>query len=136
VGTNPLLSSRPVVFFDTECLLCNRTVHILLKYDRQQLGYAGLNSTLAARLLPEDLRQQPATLVFYGQGKIYLRSRAAFNILNYLRFPWPLLRIFAILPVRVTDYVYDRVARNRFAWFGRAKACLVPTAEQQSRFFA
>ena len=31
------------------------------------------------------------------------------------------------VPRAVRDFVYDRVARNRYRWFGRRETCLVPS---------
>jgi hypothetical protein len=37
------------------------------------------------------------------------------------------------LPRGLRDWLYDRVARNRYAWFGRDEACLLPTPELAAR---
>ena len=37
------------------------------------------------------------------------------------------------LPRALRDWLYDRVARNRYAWFGRDEACLIPTPELAAR---
>ena len=36
--------------------------------------------------------------------------------------------------VIVGDWIYDRIARTRYALFGRADSCFAPTAEQAARF--
>ena len=38
------------------------------------------------------------------------------------------------VPRPLRDRVYDAIARNRFRWFGRADACLVPTPALRERF--
>lgn len=53
---------------------------------------------------------------------------------GYLRWPWPLLKTFWIVPRPLRDWLYDRIARNRYRLFGRREACLVPTAEIVDRF--
>jgi predicted DCC family thiol-disulfide oxidoreductase YuxK len=39
---------------------------------------------------------------------------------------WSWSRIFLLLPRRVRDWAYDRIARNRYRLFGRNESCLVP----------
>jgi len=34
----------------------------------------------------------------------------------------------------VRDFLYDRIARNRYRLFGRRATCLVPTPDVASRF--
>jgi predicted DCC family thiol-disulfide oxidoreductase YuxK len=136
MGASSLLASgKEVVFFDTDCLLCSRFVKLLLKNDRQKLCYAGFNSNIAKALLPEDLRMQPKTVLFYGDGKLLLKSKAVFMIIKRLRFPWPLFGVFVILPHTFNDAVYDWVAGNRILWFGRSNSCFLPAPDQKSRFF-
>src|SRR6267378_1773209 len=47
---------------------------------------------------------------------------------------WSWSRIFLLLPRRVRDWAYDRVARNRYRLFGRNESCLVPTSAIAARF--
>ena len=49
---------------------------------------------------------------------------------------WRWTRIAYVLPKRVRDFFYDRIARNRYRLFGRRDACLVPTPEIRSRFIS
>jgi predicted DCC family thiol-disulfide oxidoreductase YuxK len=50
--------------------------------------------------------------------------------------PWPLLRALRIVPRPVADFVYDRVANNRYRIWGRADACLLPPPEVRARFLS
>jgi predicted DCC family thiol-disulfide oxidoreductase YuxK len=42
--------------------------------------------------------------------------------------------VVRIVPRSIRDYAYDVVARNRYRWFGRHDACIVPTPELRKRF--
>jgi predicted DCC family thiol-disulfide oxidoreductase YuxK len=39
-----------------------------------------------------------------------------------------------VVPRPLRDLVYDWVARNRYRWFGKRDACMVPTPELRARF--
>jgi predicted DCC family thiol-disulfide oxidoreductase YuxK len=58
-------------------------------------------------------------LVLYENGRCYLRSTAALRALRYLRWPWPVLYAFIIVPPFLRDPVYNLIAHNRYRWFGR-----------------
>ena len=40
------------------------------------------------------------------------------------------------IPRPIRDFLYDRVARNRYSLFGKRDACLVPTPDVRSRFIS
>jgi predicted DCC family thiol-disulfide oxidoreductase YuxK len=44
------------------------------------------------------------------------------------------VRVFSVPPRPVRDWLYDRVARNRYRLFGRTETCMVPTPELMRRF--
>ncbi len=121
-----------IVVFDGICNLCNSTVDFLLKNDPNgRLSFVPLqilnDSAHFPPGLPNDL--QDNTVMFIDRGILYTRSAAALRIAGYLRFPWPLLRVFAIIPLPVRDWLYDIIARNRYRWFGKKKECRVPGPE-------
>jgi predicted DCC family thiol-disulfide oxidoreductase YuxK len=38
------------------------------------------------------------------------------------------------MPRPLRDWLYNRLARNRYRWFGRRDACYLPTPELAPRF--
>ncbi len=74
------------------------------------------------------------SFVLVEQGQAYFKSDAFFRTLRYMTWPWPLLRIGRFLPRALADWLYDRVARNRYALFGRKNACMLPRPELAARF--
>ena len=47
---------------------------------------------------------------------------------------WKVRWLAVAIPRPVRDALYDWVARNRAAWFGRRESCRLPTEEERSRF--
>jgi predicted DCC family thiol-disulfide oxidoreductase YuxK len=76
----------------------------------------------------------PSTIVVIEGGRALERSDAALAIARRMSFPWPMFGVFRVLPRGLRDALYRFVARNRYRWFGRAEACMVPRAELQERF--
>ncbi len=79
-----------------------------------------------ASVLPPEARFSEDTVLFWMEGKLYSRSTAALRIAMKLRFPWPLLGVFLLVPRFIRDPVYNFVARNRVRWFGRRHTCYLP----------
>lgn len=106
------------VVFDGYCSLCNRTVTFL-----QRHAIPGKLEYVA------NPAADQTTVVVIDAGHEYTKSDAALHLLGYLRAPWPVLRVFRLVPRPVRDTVYDVVARNRYRWFGRAEyACALDAA--------
>lgn len=132
-----MTADLPLVLFDGVCNLCNASVRFLLHRDRTaQLRYASLQSEvgrarLAALGLPADYTD---SIVLIEEGRAYSRSAAVVRLLAYLRWPWPLLQVIAVIPTPLRDAVYDFIARVRYRWFGRMDECPTPRPEWRERF--
>jgi predicted DCC family thiol-disulfide oxidoreductase YuxK len=122
-----------VVLFDGVCNLCNGAVRFIIARDPgARFRFASLQSDVGRRLLKDD--GPPETIVLLEKGKIYSKSSAVLRIAWGLRFPWPLLYAFIVVPRPLRDLVYDWVARHRYRWFGKQETCLLPTPALRNRF--
>jgi predicted DCC family thiol-disulfide oxidoreductase YuxK len=122
-----------VVLFDGVCNLCNGIVRFIVARDPAgHFHFASLQSDAARRLLKDSPPVE--TIVLLEEGKSYLKSAAVLRIARGLRFPWPVLYAFIVIPGAFRDLVYDWVARHRYRWFGRQETCLLPSPELRKRF--
>lgn len=143
-------TEHPLILFDGDCNLCNRSVQFVIKRDRQaRYRFASLQSEagkaalLAARNTPkgsdvpkgsDGMVTLPDSIVLVQHGKVRVKSSAALAIARGIRWPWPLLAVFWLVPYPLRDLVYDWVARNRLRWFGKREECWIPTPELRARF--
>lgn len=112
----------PLILYDGYCVLCNRSVAFMQARQRPgALEYVAQHSERGREILEAcGLGGKPQEmLVFYENEHCYLRSTAALRALRYLRWPWPLLYIFILVPPFLRDPVYNLIAHNRYRWFGR-----------------
>jgi predicted DCC family thiol-disulfide oxidoreductase YuxK len=129
-----------IILFDGVCNLCSGVVKFLIVRDPQaRFRFAALQSPAAhaacAKVAHELLvAATPGTIVVIEQGRALERSDAALAIARNMPFPWPMLGVFCVMPRGFRDAMYGFVASNRYRWFGRAEACMVPTPELRSRF--
>jgi predicted DCC family thiol-disulfide oxidoreductase YuxK len=126
----------PVVFFDSRCLLCHRSVRWLLRRDPEgHLSFAGLDSKTAEAIIPADHPLRKAdTVVLWDGSALHGRSEAVFRTLGWTRSSWRWLRVFSFLPRPWTDAVYRFVARRRYRWFGTDDSCPLPDPSERDRF--
>jgi predicted DCC family thiol-disulfide oxidoreductase YuxK len=134
----PLVTaSDRVVFFDGVCRLCSAWARFLIRFDRSRVfKLATIQSPEGQAILrwlglPTDSFQ---TMVLVEGNRHYLRSAAFIRVVARLPFPWPLLTVTWLVPAPIRDWLYDRVALNRYALFGRHDVCLLPNPDHESRF--
>ena len=85
-----------------------------------------------AQRLGIDAEAPQTNAVIVGR-RAYFKADSAIEALAHVpRWGW--VRVFAILPRPVRDWLYDRIARNRYQLFGRTESCMVPTPELMRRF--
>jgi predicted DCC family thiol-disulfide oxidoreductase YuxK len=126
-----------VLLFDGVCNLCNGFVRFVIERDpHARIKFAPLQSAIADDLLASHRNQVrlPDSVVLVEDGRLFVRSTAALRVARHLRFPWFLARILLIVPSPLRDWVYDWIARNRYAWFGKRDTCMVPTPDVLARF--
>ncbi|MCB9840908.1 MAG: DUF393 domain-containing protein [Phycisphaeraceae bacterium] len=129
--------AHPVVLFDGVCNLCNSSVQWTIRRDRRDLfRFAALQSEAARRLIDRHApgRTLPDSIVLIADGRVRVRSSAALGIARRLGLPWSLAMAAWIVPRPVRDWVYTWVARNRYRWFGKREACMVPSKALRARF--
>lgn len=129
--------SHPTILFDGVCNLCNGSVQFVIKHDPDgKFRFAALQSEFGQEHLKKHGidPSQLLSIVFLINGRMFNRSRAALEIARRLNGLWPLLYIFVIVPPFIRNAVYDWIARNRYRWFGKQDACMIPTPELRSRF--
>jgi predicted DCC family thiol-disulfide oxidoreductase YuxK len=128
-----------VILFDGFCNLCSALVLFVIAHDPEgRFRFASLQSPAAARLLGERSHPGPSldTVVLVEGDRVYSRSSAALRIAKELRFPWPLLFMFVVVPRPLRDWAYGFVARHRYRWFGQRDACMAPAPELRARFLS
>ena len=125
-----------IVLFDGVCNFCATSVQFIIKHDKTgSLKFASLQSALGQQLLTAyNMPKNLEGVVFIEDNKAYFKSAAAFRIGHYFGGFWRILNVFSILPLFLTDFGYDIIAKNRYHWFGKKDSCMIPTPEIRSRF--
>lgn len=126
-----------VILFDGVCRLCSVWARFLIKFDRKHhFKLATVQSPEGRAILewygyPIDYYE---TMLLVEGSHIYTKSSAFFRVMRQLPWPWPLVCIGWAVPSFIRDWLYDRVALNRYRLFGRYEVCVVPSKEHDSRF--
>ena len=126
-----------VILFDGVCKLCNAWSNFLIRHDHgRRFRLASVQSPEGKAILahfgyPTDHYD---TMLVVRNGACFEKSDAYFVVMGELGFPWKAALVFKPIPKRLRNWLYDRIALNRYALFGKYDVCLLPTPDHQGRY--
>ena len=126
-----------ILLFDGVCNLCHGTVQWVIARDPQaRFRFASLQSDAGRALLARHGLPDGAldTVVLVDGAARFTKSDAAIEVARRLGGWYRLAVLARLVPRPLRDAVYDWVARNRYARWGKSDACWVPTPELRERF--
>ena len=126
-----------IIFFDGVCNLCNRSVQLIIKHDKDdQYRFVSLQSPLTEKLMNDHKLKLPtvSSIVLMQDNKLFTESEAVLLICMSL-YGWPyLFSFFKFIPEALRDYFYKIISKNRYRVFGRSDNCLIPSNEIKFKF--
>lgn len=134
----PLLRPNDTaVLFDGTCKLCNGWARFIIHYDHaHRIQLAAVQSPEGQALLKwAGLPQEKFnTIVLISNDRVSVRSEAMFEILARLSAPWRWLTVARVVPTALRDWMYDKIAINRYRLFGKYDSTRLPVADHEGRF--
>lgn len=138
---NKIPKDKQLILFDGVCNLCHKSVLYVIKRDKKsKFLFSALQSEVGKEIIKAfniDTNKTDSILLYNpSEHKIRYKSSAALHIALQLGLPCNLMSVFFIVPTLIRDWVYNYVAKNRYKWYGKTDACMVPTPELKSKFIA
>jgi len=130
---------RPIVLFDGVCGLCDKFVQFVIRHDHAEaVRFAALQSETGKDLLRAfGLPESELSFIVVIEGKnSFIKSAAVLEVLRYLPGVWSYLALLRYIPAAISDLVYEFTASNRYHWFGKYDACVIPTDRDRKRFLS
>lgn len=129
---------KKIILFDGICNLCNASVRFVIKHDKKEVfRFVALQSELGQKIIKHigiDIKNTDSIILYKPGIAYYYKSTAAIEIANELDGFWNFTTLFKIIPLRIRDFVYDYIAKNRYQWYGKNENCLLPTLELKEKF--
>ncbi len=132
-----IIQQHNIILFDAICVLCNGWAKFLIQHDQQQkFKLASVQSPLGEAILKHYAMstEHYTTMVVILQGQRYLESTALLKVMQHLGIPFSLLSAGYLMPQAIRDFLYRRVALNRYQLFGTTDYCLLPSTDNQQHF--
>ena len=129
--------TMPIILFDGVCNFCNRTVNVILKYDKQAyFQFTPSQSKAAMEMMQQFSLNQTAisSVILIKDQKVYTKTDAVIQIAKHLK-GWPkIFRFIKFIPKPIRDFGYELIANNRYRLFGKRETCRIPEAFNRHRF--
>jgi predicted DCC family thiol-disulfide oxidoreductase YuxK len=128
--------TRILLVMDGNCGLCSSAARRIAQWDTgDEIRIAPAQSALGSALLrhyglePDD----PDTWLTVREGHARGSLDAMIDLFPGLRWWMGPLKVFRLLPDALQDWIYARIARNRYALFGRDDLCALPDPALRQR---
>lgn len=129
---------KKLLLFDGICNLCNSSINYVIKHDKDDVFmFAPLQSKVGKKIINDhniDTSKTDSIILYEHSKGVSFKSTAALKIASRLGFPRNLMAIFYVIPAFIRNWVYDYIAKNRYNWFGKQDACMIPTPELRKKF--
>jgi len=125
---------RALFVFDGVCVLCSGGASWIMRHDkRARVNFTPAQGTLGQALYAHYGVAMNESYLLIADGRAFTASRGYLELCRILGGWWHVLRVTAVIPEYLRDWLYALIARNRYRWFGKADYCSLLTAAQRSR---
>ncbi len=132
-----IIQQYDIILFDAICVICNGWAKFLIKYDKPaKFKLVSAQSPLGEAILKYYAMstEHYSTMLVIKDGQLYTESTALLKVMQHLGLPFSLMNSGYLIPRFIRDFLYRRVALNRYQLFGTTNNCLLPSAENKSHF--
>jgi predicted DCC family thiol-disulfide oxidoreductase YuxK len=124
--------SQLILIYDGYCNLCTGLVAFIVKtFPAGAITLVDQHSAYGHQLtslLRSSMGYQPDSIVAKSGDAFFIKSEAVLQLCRAQGLLGRgIYRLGKMLPLRWRDGLYDRIAANRYSWFGTTNACPLPS---------
>lgn len=132
-----LIKSQKIILFDAQCKLCSAWCNFIIAHDPQAMfKLCSVQSPKGQALLTQHgfSTTDFTSMVYIENSQAFTQSHAFFEVIKQLGYPWKMSCIFRVLPNRFNNWLYDKIATNRYRLFGKYHYCSLPSQQDQAHY--
>lgn len=126
---------RILIAFDSECLMCSRSIRWLAEHDPlDRFRFTPLQSPLGQALESQAGLAPLSSALVEADGQVHSRSTAVLFLLHSLGGPFRLAALLGkCIPRPLRDAAYDFIATRRHHYHRHSPNCPLPSAALRRR---
>ena len=128
-----MLGLKKILFFDSDCLFCNRWVLRIHRNSRHSdLFFSGLKGKEAESVLSDQERASLSGIILVVDGRKFHKGLALRQLFYEVKAPLSLLFILTfVCPLFLLNGIYNFIARNRHRISGKTACEFDPTLQSK-----
>lgn len=121
------LTKQQIVYFDTECILCNRFVQYILIKDKNKHIFFSDYKRIPNHLIHKQNKESNsiARIHYLRRTKWHEKSTAVLFIFRDIHGKWHYTQLGWLVPKFFRDFIYTFIAKRRYRWFGKTEQCYI-----------
>ncbi len=126
----------PIAVMDATCALCSWGARIIHRLDRSgEIRIAPIQGAVGAAMMRENGLDalDPDSWLFVENGQVWRDFDAVIRVGERSGGWGRLCSVLRVIPRPLRDWLYARMARNRYAMFGRGDMCALPDPTFRAR---
>ncbi len=126
----------PMAVMDADCALCSFGARMIHRLDKTgTIRICPVQTRLGQMLLTKHgiMPTNPESWLFIADGRVWTDFDAMAEVGLRCGGWGRLLGLLRLIPKPLRDWLYRRVARNRYAVFGRGDMCAIPDPAFRAR---
>lgn len=137
INVPQLIKHKNIILFDGQCKLCNAWSNLIIKHDKNvHFKLCSVQSSKGQAILNyfNYSADNVKSMLYFEQDKCFSQSDAVLEVISQLGWPWRAIKITRLVPKRLRDWVYDRIAINRYRLFGKYNYCRIPDNRHEQHY--
>jgi predicted DCC family thiol-disulfide oxidoreductase YuxK len=127
---------NPIVVMDGQCALCSVGARLIARFDKTaEFRICRAETPLGQTLLRHYglSSTAPESWLYIVDGRAFTSLDAMIRVGRRVGGPGWLLQPLRLIPQRLQDRLYEKLARNRYRLFGRTDMCSIPDPALRAR---
>ena len=119
------MGKKEIIIVDGKCVLCNSITKWLIKKDKNKIfEIASLESKYIKKNF-QNIYNVDSVAVVDSLGNVFQKSLAILYILKKIDKLFWIQILIRLLPLFLTNFFYDLVAKTRYKIFGKYDQCMI-----------
>ena len=119
------MSKKEIIIVDGKCVLCNSITKWLIKKDKNKIfEIASLESEYIKKNF-QNIYNVDSVAVVDSLGNVFQKSLAILYILKKIDKLFWIQILIRLLPLFLTNFFYDLIAKTRYKIFGKYDQCMI-----------
>ena len=119
------MGKKEIIIVDGKCVLCNSITKWLIKKDKNKIfEIASLESEYIKKNF-QNIYNVDSVAVVDSLGNVFQKSLAILYILKKIDKLFWIQILIRLLPLFLTNFFYDLIAKTRYKIFGKNDQCMI-----------